>query len=94
MYMESATRIQYQGECNLEGLPDGRGLVLSTPKALTIGWFKQGKLHGPYVQFNYAKLLAGCHKEGVHVGEPVTTPIGAFSRKINTDSFYLCSGDY
>ena len=78
----------------MDGVPDGRGIVLSSPKALTISWFKQGKFHGPYVQFNYAKLLAGSHNEGNHVGKAYVTPIGAFSRKINTGSFYLCSADY
>jgi len=59
--MATATRLQYQGEVNSEGKPHGRGFILGTPKSLTISWFKDGLMHGPYVQFNYAKLLEGSH---------------------------------
>ena len=87
IYMGAASKIQYQGWATTDGVPDGRGVLIASPKGMTLSWFKDGMLHGPYVQFNYGKLLSGVHRYGTHLGAPLVVQIAGYQRKSNSANF-------
>jgi len=63
----------YQGEVNVHGERDGKGIYVDPGNYLYVGYFKNDSRHGPYFHYYEGAWKEGVCVEDTYKGKEITT---------------------